>query len=412
MIFEILFFSFFGILVGLLFGIVPGLHVNVILPLLLSLASLSKIDSYYVAAFIVSVAVTEIFVNFISSIFIGAPDADSALSVLPGHKMLLEGRGYEAIKLIVIGGIGALILSLAIVFLLSQIFKVIYELSRPYVHWLLIAITLFMIATEKKLTKIFSAVFIFFLSGFLGVIALNSSLTHSNVLFPILTGLFGLPTLLTSVFEKARIPKQESDEVLKISGKEILRSIFLGSLAGVIVGFLPAIGISEAAVIVQYFGSNDARNFLITLSGISIGNEIFSLISLYLVNNPRSGASIAIQKILTTLNFYDVLFIAGVICLSSGIAATLTLYLGKKIPKYLEKINYTSLCTCAIVFVFGMIFLLNGILGLLFAFVSTSIGLLAINFGIKRSHCMGVLLFPSILFFSGQTSSALALLGI
>jgi putative membrane protein len=183
-------------------------------------------------------------------------------------------------------------------------------------------------------------------------------------------------------------------------------------LAGVIVGFLPAIGISEAAVIVQYFGSNDARNFLITLSGISIGNEIFSLISLYLVNNPRSGASIAIQKILTTLNFYDVLFIAGVICLSSGIAATLTLYLGKKIPKYLEKINYTSLCTCAIVFVFGMIFLLNGILGLLFAFVSTSIGLLAINFGIKRSHCMGVLLFPSILFFSGQTSSALALLGI
>jgi putative membrane protein len=412
MIFEILFFSFFGILVGLLFGIVPGLHVNVILPLLLSLASLSKIDSYYVAAFIVSVAVTEIFVNFISSIFIGAPDADSALSVLPGHKMLLEGRGYEAIKLIVIGGIGALILSLAIVFLLSQIFKVVYELSRPYVHWLLIAITLFMIATEKKLTKIFSAVFIFFLSGFLGVIALNSSLTHSNVLFPILTGLFGLPTLLTSVFEKARIPKQESDEVLKISGKEILRSIFLGSLAGVIVGFLPAIGISEAAVIVQYFGSNDARNFLITLSGISIGNEIFSLISLYLVNNPRSGASIAIQKILTTLNFYDVLFIAGVICLSSGIAATLTLYLGKKIPKYLEKINYTSLCTCAIVFVFGMIFLLNGILGLLFAFVSTSIGLLAINFGIKRSHCMGVLLFPSILFFSGQTSSALALLGI
>jgi putative membrane protein len=412
MIFEILFFSFFGILVGLLFGIVPGLHVNVILPLLLSLASFSKIDSYYVVAFIVSVAVTEIFVNFISSIFIGAPDADSALSVLPGHKMLLEGRGYEAIKLIVIGGIGALILSLAIVFLLSQIFKVIYELSRPYVHWLLIAITLFMIATEKKLTKIFSAVFIFFLSGFLGVISLNSSLTHSNVLFPILTGLFGLPTLLTSVFEKARIPKQESDEVLKISGKEILRSIFLGSLAGVIVGFLPAIGISEAAVIVQYFGSNDARNFLITLSGISIGNEIFSLISLYLVNNPRSGASIAIQKILTTLNFYDVLFIAGVICLSSGIAATLTLYLGKKIPKYLEKINYTSLCTCAIVFVFGMIFLLNGILGLLFAFVSTSIGLLAINFGIKRSHCMGVLLFPSILFFSGQTSSALALLGI
>jgi putative membrane protein len=410
---EILAFSLFGILIGVFAGIIPGMHINVLLPLLLSLSALIKIEPYYLIALIVSAALTEIFVNFISSIFVGAPDSSTALSVLPGHKILLEGRGYEAIKLTVIGGIGALILSLAIVSSLSPFFKFLYDLSRPYMHWFLIAVVIFMLTTEKKLKKIFSALLIFLLSGFLGIITLNSSLTFSNILFPLLTGFFGLPTLLTSIFEKARIPKQEEDEELKISKKEIFKSITLGSIAGVIIGFLPAIGISEAAVIVQYLGgANDARNFLITLSGINVGNEVFSLISLYLVNNPRSGTSVAIQKIFPSLNFYDVLLIIGVICFSSGLAAVLTLYLGKKIPKYLEKINYTSLCISVIILIIGMIFLLTGTLGLLIAFASTSIGLLCINLGIRRSHCMGCLLLPSILFFSGTTPYILILLKI
>jgi putative membrane protein len=407
MILEILLFSFLGILIGLIAGIVPGMHINTLLPFLLSLAALVNFEPYYLVTLIASIAITEIFVNFISSIFIGAPDSSTALSVLPGHRLLLEGRGYEAIKLTVIGGMGALILSLAIVSILSQFFKIFYELSRPYIHWLLIAVLIFMIATEKKLKKIFSAVLIIILSGFLGIVVLNSAFTNSNVLFPTLTGFFGLPTLITSIFEKARIPKQENDERLKISGKEIVKSIVLGSIAGIIVGFLPSIGISEAAIIVQYFGrANDARNFLITLSGINVGNEIFSLISLYLVNNPRSGASVAIQKIFPSLTFYDVLLIIGVICFSSGFAAVLTLYLGKKIPKYLEKINYTLLCTSVIIFILGMIFLLTGTLGLLIAFTSTSIGLLCINLKVRRSHCIGCLLIPSIFFFSGLTPLA------
>jgi putative membrane protein len=413
MILEILSFSLSGILIGVFAGIIPGMHINVLLPLLLSFPLLIKIEPYYLVALIVSAALTEIFVNFISSIFVGAPDSSTALSVLPGHKILLEGRGYEAIKLTVIGGIGALILSLLVVSSLSPFFKILYDFSRPYMHWFLIGVTIFMLATEKKLKKIFSALLIFFLSGFLGIITLNSSLTFSNILFPLLTGLFGLPTLLTSIFEKAQIPKQEEDEKLKISKKEIFKSIILGSIAGVIIGFLPAIGISEAAVIVQYLGgANDARNFLITLSGINVGNEVFSLISLYLVNNPRSGTSVAIQKIFPSLNFYDVVLIIGVICFSSGLAAVLTLYLGKKIPKYLEKINYTSLCISVIILIFGMIFLLTGVLGLLIAFTSTSIGLLCINLGIRRSHCMGCLLLPSILFFSGTTPCILILLKI
>jgi len=395
-------------------GVIPGAHINNILPLLLLISLSLNLQPYNVAVFIVSTAMAEIFMNFIPSIFLGAPDENTALSVLPGHRLLLEGRGYEAIKLTVIGGIGSLISTIVFIAFFAPWFSYLYEISRPYVQYLIASVAVFMILSEKKIKKILSAILIFFLSGFLGIIALGSSLVpQQNVLFPILTGLFGLSTIAVSMFQRSNIPKQKEETAVEIPKEQILKSIILGTFAGLIVGFLPAVGISEAATMVQYLGrTGDASNFLITLSGINVGNEVFSLISLALVGNPRSGPSVAIQRILTELTFFDVLFFVGVICFVSGIAAMLTLYLGKRIPKYLEKINYRKLCFSVITFLIIMIFLLTGPFGLLIAFTSTSIGLLCTYLEIKRSHCMACLLLPSILFFSGLNITVASILRI
>lgn len=413
-ILEILLFSVLGIATGITMGIIPGAHINNILPILLLISLSFNLQPYSVAVFIVSTAMTEIFMNFIPSIFLGAPDENTALSVLPGHRLLLEGRGYEAIKLTVIGGIGSLISTIVLIAFLAPWFSYLYEISRPYVQYLIAAIAVLMILSEKKIKKILSAILIFFLSGGLGIIVLGSSLVpQQNVLFPVLTGLFGLSTIATSMFQRSSIPKQKEETEVKIPKGQIFKSIILGTFAGLMVGFLPAIGISEAATMVQYAGrTGDASNFLVTLSGINVGNEVFSLISLALVGNPRSGPSVAIQKILTDLTFFDVLFFVGVICFVSGIAALLTLCLGKRIPKYLEKINYRKLCFSVIAFLTIMIFLLTGPFGLLIAFTSTSIGLLCNYLGIKRSHCMSCLLLPSILFFFGLTPTIISMLGI
>jgi len=96
----------------------------------------------------------------------------------------------------------------------------------------------------------------------------------------------------------------------------------------------------------------------------------------------------------------------------SRIFCFLTLYLGRKIPKFLEKINYRNLCLSVIIFIVTIIFLLTGILGLLITFTSTAIGLLCAYLGIRRSHCMGCLLLPSILFFSGLNPAIISLLRI
>jgi putative membrane protein len=190
-----------------------------------------------------------------------------------------------------------------------------------------------------------------------------------------------------------------------------LKSVLLGSLAGILVGFLPAIGVSQAATMVQYLGGmGETRNFLVTLSSINTANEVFSLSSLYLVGNPRSGSSVAIGRILPELELREVLLLVGAICVASGIASLTTLYLGRKIPKLLVKVNYTYLSLAVIVYMCFMIFVLTSFYGLLIAFTSAAIGTLCANFGVRRSNCMGCLLLPSLLFFSGLNPLVLSAL--
>jgi len=413
MFLETVLLVFLGVSIGILAGITPGIHINTMIPLLLSLSFLFP-NPYYIAILIVSVSCTEMFIDYIPSIFIGAPDTDTALSVLPGHRLLFEGRGYEAIKLTVVGGLGALLFGLLTIAFISNIFSFLYEVSRPYMHYIIAIVVVFMVTSEKKSKKILSAVLIISLSGFFGFLTLNSSIMpQEDILFPVFTGMFGLSGLIISLSERSSIPKQGNDSKLKISKKEMIKSIVLASLAGIMVGFLPAVGISEAATMVQYLGgSGESRSFLITVSGINVANDAFSLISLYLVSNPRSGASVAIQKILTELTFFDTLFLIGVILFAAGIAAMLTLYLGKNIPKFLIKLNYRYLTLFVITFIVVLVFLLTGFFGLLVLFTSTAIGMLCVFLEIRRSHCMGILLIPTILFFAELNPFVVSALGI
>ena len=409
MFLEAILFTVLGTAAGILLGLVPGMHINNLLPLIIAL---SFLPPHSLTVFIVSLSVTQIFIGYISSIFLGAPNEDSSLSVLPGHRLLLEGRGYEAIKLVSLGGICSVLLSIGIIAVLSNHFVYFYEISRPYIQYPILLVIIFMIFSEKKLKKILSAALILLLSGFLGILTLSSSLvSQQNSMFPLLSGFFGLSTLVISIKEKSAIPKQQEDDKMGISCLSFLKSVLLGSFAGIFVGFLPAIGVSQAATMVQLLGRmGESRNFLVTLSSINTANEVFSLSSLYLVGNPRSGSSVAIGRILPNIELKEILMLIGSICLSTTIACLATLYLGKKIPKFLIKVNYTYLSLVVLIFMCGMIFILTGVYGILIAFTSASIGILCANLGVRRSNCMGCLLVPSLLFFSGLSPFVLSAL--
>ncbi|NOZ59643.1 MAG: hypothetical protein GXO66_08755, partial [Euryarchaeota archaeon] len=102
-------FALLGCACGVFTGLVPGLHVNNVVVILVSASALllERFELWSLLSFIVALSVTHSFVNYVPAIFLGAPQEDNVLATLPGHRLLQEGRGYEAVRLTVLGGLGA-----------------------------------------------------------------------------------------------------------------------------------------------------------------------------------------------------------------------------------------------------------------------------------------------------------------
>ena len=86
---DILLFIFLGLVIGVMFGLIPGLHPNLIILFVPFLTQLN-IDTLPLIAFVVSIGVSNIFLDFIPSMLFGAADPGKELAVLPAHKMLLQ----------------------------------------------------------------------------------------------------------------------------------------------------------------------------------------------------------------------------------------------------------------------------------------------------------------------------------
>jgi putative membrane protein len=165
-------------------------------------------------------------------------------------------------------------------------------------------------------------------------------------------------------------------------------------------GLLPAIGVSQFAYLFTFH--NPSPEFFLSVSGgINLANEVFSLFSLFLIGNPRSGASVAIEKILNHLTFNHFLIFLNVILVSLGVSYFLLLYLSNFFVKLISKLNYKILNLLAISIIFLSTLYFVGTIGILILITSTFIGLLTNFFKIKRTHCMSSLIIPTATFFLG-----------
>ena len=187
---EILLAFAAGILVGIIFGLVPGLHPNLIVILV---PFFTLFTPFATIVFIVAMGISNVISDFIPSILLGAPEEGTELSVLSGHRMLMLGRGYAAIKLSVIGAVGACIFIALLLPALFTFMPLAFKLVVNYTHILLIFILAVMILSEKYKYR---SVVIATMTGVLGIISSRLPLSNEFLLFPIMAGLFGVSYLL------------------------------------------------------------------------------------------------------------------------------------------------------------------------------------------------------------------------
>ena len=406
MILYIILALILGILAGTITGLFPGIHINLIAILLLSISStlLNITSPLTLIIFITAMAITHTFLDFIPSIFLGAPDEDSILSILPGHKLLLMGRAYYAVILTLYGSLAGLL----IIFLLLPIFIFILPPFYQYIQniiWLilLIASGYLIFFTEKEWKFKLWALIIFLLAGFLGIASLNLNLKEP--LLPLLTGLFGASNLLISIKNKVKIPKQKITSIRNIglNKKSIAKASFASMIASPLTAFLPGLGAAQAAVIgsevVGDYKKIEQKEFLFLLGAINTIVMGLSFITLYSIQKTRTGAAVAVSKLIPELSTTNLIYILATIFIAGIISFFLAILISKQIAKHIHKFDYSkiSIIIVAILTIITLIF--TGFLGLLVFLTATSLGIATILLGIRRMHLMGALLVPTILFY-------------
>jgi len=396
MLFEIILATLLGVTAGTFTGLIPGIHVNLIstLALTLGIKLAGIISPIQIAVFIIAMSVTHSFLDCIPSTFLGAPDPSKALMALPAHRLLLKGRAYEAIRLTVIGSTGSLVLAILLAPLMYFFLKT-YDVIQNYMFFILLGTTVFMIFKDNRR---WNNLKFYLLSGILGLVALNTTIIK-NPLYPMLSGLFGTSILISSLADKVNIPIQTKKyEILK--NKEKKSAIIGGFFAGAATSFMPGLGSSQGAALSQSFIKNiSEKGFLIVIGGINTANFILSIITYYSISKARNGSIIAVSTIISEFTFIHILMFISVLLISAGISISLTLNISNLFSWVMQKVNYQVMIISVIIFVTAMLFLMTGPAEILLYFTSIALGYYAIKSGVAKNHLMGCLLLPITLHF-------------
>ena len=281
-----LFALFFGVFMGSLTGIIPGFHVNNVALILLALSpSLLAlgIPLSAVAGIIVSTGTVHTFLNYIPSALMGAPDADQALSLLPGHRMLLSGNAARGVAWSARGSQLGLFLSLPLIVVARIAFGPElgwYDQLRTMLPFILLVISALLLATEttrldwpewmQKMSRgmfgtdsrfagFFTATAFFLLAGLFGWTIIGPTslpakspidMPGASLLLPGLAGLFGIANLLDIYATTSHLPPQKENWDLP-PAKPLLVPCFWSGVAGASMGVLPGMTASQATVLVM-----------------------------------------------------------------------------------------------------------------------------------------------------------------
>lgn len=411
-----------GIAVGCVAGLLPGVHVNNTSAMLLGMApalAAMGLSPFYVAIIIVASTISQSFLDIVPSIFLGAPDEATAMAVLPGHRMLLEGKGVEAVRLSAMGSALAIGISLVLIAPLSAFFLAFNVQIQAYMGLILIAISFLVILSNRgtgpfaglreRIMAIAWAALIYCACGLLGIAAFQAEplltplvrIAAPSMLLPLLSGLFGAPTLLLSLRSTPAMPPQHKSSP-SLSAGDTLKGALAGTAAGALVSWFPAVSAGVATTLTGIFskkGEHDDRRYLVSVSGVNTANAIFSLVAFYAIGHPRSGAIAAAQSAIGAIDFESFLLLLFVMCLSGSLAYPLTLATGVLAARAFSKVSYSMLNVSVLLFLGAMCLAMTGFLGLAVFLASAMIGLAPHLVNVRKTCLMGVLLVPCILYF-------------
>lgn len=410
---ELVIACFLGILIGTMTGMVPGIHVNTAGAIIFAASTflLTIISPEFLCVLLISMSIAHALIEFVPSMLLGVPEEGTAVSVLPGHRMVLEGRSKEAIRIVSIGGYGAIIIIILLLPIFAIALPFFSEISKPYT-WILLSVM--SVILTYKLTSTFRdfmwSLLLFVISGLLGWIVFQTPIQSGISMMCMFSGLFGISTILFSLNDNSTIPPQLPFYDFDLDFNKF-KSIFAGGTAGAILGFLSGFGPAQGSIIAQAASGgtsdedDDTTNFLLANAGLNTSDCLFSLIAIYLIGNPRSGIAVYMDYLISDLSLFHLLIFIFASLIAVSISLVLCLKLGDSFSKLMGGLDYKKLSIAVIILqiiiMYIFTFYYKGPVGYLtlLLITSTAMGLLPHYLGVGKSHLMGVLIIPAIVIY-------------
>lgn len=410
--FELVIACFIGILVGTTTGMIPGIHVNTAGAIIFASSTflLSFLSPEFLCVMMVAMSIAHALIEFVPSMLLGVPEEGTATSILPGHRMVLQGRAKEVIRIVCVGGFGAIIVTVLMLPIFSILLPMLHDISKPFTWMILLFASIYLTYSLTSNHRDFLwSLLLFALSGILGWTIFQTPISSGVTLMCIFSGLFGISTILFSLNDNSTLPHQNSFYDLNIDFDKF-KSIFAGGITGAILGFLPGFGPAQGTVIAQAASGtsdsdDDTVNFLLATSGLNISDCLFSLMAIYIIGNPRSGIAVYMSYLISKMSLNHLIIYIFASLLAVSVSLVLALRLGDSFSKLMGGVDYKKLSISVIllqiVILFIFIFYYGAPVGymILALITSTAMGMLPHYLGVGKSHLMGVLIVPAIVIY-------------
>jgi putative membrane protein len=381
-----------GIGLGTLSGLTPGLHANNFALLLASVVPVLPGPSVALGAAMLAAGIVHTFLDVVPALALGVPDPATAAVTLPGHRLVLDGRGREALRLSALGSGLAAVAALPVAAVLTGAVEAIYPTLRRQFPLLLAAVSVVLVATEPTWRRRLAAVGTLLVAAGLGWLVLDldpsGPVAAGGVLAPLFAGLFGAPVLVEAL-DGEGVPPQ-ADPSVTLDPWTVVGTAGAGTGAGALVGYLPGVSAAVGTVLVlpAVPGRSGARGFLVASSGASTANTVFALFALVALGTPRTGVMVAMDRAGVP---HAMGVLVGTACLAAAVGFVLVVSVGDTYLRTIGRLDYTrvSLATGCVLVVLAYLF--AGGVGLAVFALAALVGLVPPALGVRRVHLMAVL---------------------
>lgn len=224
----------------------------------------------------------------------------------------------------------------------------------------------------------------------------------SSPMFPLLTGLFGAPSLLLAL-RAGEIPEQGERPVAPDT-RDVVTGSVAGASCGALVGLLPGMSNSAASVLALLVSPREDREgVLITLSAAGAGAAVITAGAYVLLEKARSGVLLAVAEVappqpwigLAPPPLLAALMLGCVV--GAGLGALVALVAGRAAARVVHRVPYARLSAAVLAVLLALVAAFTGPWGLAVLAAATLVGLVPWRLGLRKGHLMGCTMGPLIL---------------